>query len=676
MPLAIAALLLAASYFLGVHAGFALTLEDAPVALLWPPNALLLAALLLSPRRAWPVLIAAALPAHVLAEMSVQVPLSMVLYWFVSNVAEALIGAFAIRGYLHRPPQFDRFRDLTVFLLCAPLLGTVVSSFLDAGFVAAIGWRYSDFWTVWRTRLLSNVVATLTLVPLIVNLAQTRDWFPPQRPVRDSVETAVLLIGLWCACALVFLKQDPQPDDFMRLYMPLPFLVWAGMRLNVGGVSLCVISVAAFAIVGTLQGRGPFSTGDPLTDVTGLQVFLIIAAVSLLLQCVSLSELRNARHIAVQRGERLQLALTAARMGIWDWEVGSERLTWSNPAYDLAGQELQSETVMTRMLERVHPDDRAMVSNAFAAVSDGADHLQVEFRRLDTGEPTGGPGWTAAIGKVRDGDGPRRVLGVHMNVSERKQQELQMHQQREQLLHLSRVAMLGELSGALAHELNQPLTAVLANAQAAGRSLQHGAIVEVQEIIEDIVAENKRATEIIRRLRALFTHGETEATLVDINECVRDVLSIGHGDLVARNITAEALLAPNLPGVWADRVQLQQVLQNLILNACDAMCDNVGRERYLRVSTRLTEEGEVGIEVYDRGVGIENVQRIFEPLFTTKRHGLGLGLAICQRVVSAHRGRLWATNNPDRGATMHIVLPAADSIDKGQASADSGNQTR
>lgn len=674
MPIALSALLLAVSYFLGVHAGFALTLEHAPVAFLWPPNALLLAALLLSPRRAWPVLIAAALPAHVLAEMSVQVPLSMVLCWFVSNVAEALIGAVAIRSVLHRPPRFDRFRDLVVFLIGAPLLGTLLSSFLDASFVAAIGWRHGDFWTVWRTRMLSNALAALTLVPLIVNLAQTGGR-PIRRPaVRDIVETAVLLIGLWGTCALVFLRAQPAPDDLMRLYMPLPFLVWAAMRFSVSGVCLCVASIAAFAIAGSLLGRGPFSSGDALTDVMGLQIFLIIATVSLLLQCVSLSELRNARHIAVQRGERLQLALTAARMGIWDWKVGSHRLTWSNSSHDLVGQELQSETTMMAMLDRIHPDDRATVGAAFANVLNGADHVQVEFRWLSTSDLAGDPSWVAAIGKVSHGNVERRILGVHINVSARKQQELQMQEQRQQLSHLSRVAMLGELSGALAHELSQPLTAILANAQAARRTLLQGSVAEVQEIIEDIITDDKRAAEVIRRLRALFARGASDAAPVDINDCVRDVLSIGHGDLVARNITAEAQLARNLPDVWADRIQLQQVLLNLMLNACDAMCDNSPGERHLRVTTQLTEEGEVYLEVCDRGTGVGDIERIFEPFFTTKQHGLGLGLAICRTIVSAHRGRLWATNNPDRGATMHMVLPVEKPIAERRTPTDSGSR--
>ncbi|HEY0685656.1 MAG TPA: MASE1 domain-containing protein [Steroidobacter sp.] len=662
MPIAIGALLLAVSYFLGVHAGFALTSDHAPVALLWPPNAVLLSALLLSPKRAWPILIAVTLPAHLLAEMSAQVPMSMVLLWFVSNVTEALIGAFVIRGYLHRAPQFDRFHDLIVFLIGAVLLGAVLSSFLDTAFVAAIGWRYSDFWTVYRTRLLSNVLATLTLAPLILHLAQAGGRFTRRRGVRDQIEIAVLLIGLWGACALVFLQPHPDANDFMRPYMILPLLVWAAMRLSVSGLCLCMLSVAAFAISGLLDGRGPFAASDPAAGVVGLQLFLIISAVSLLLHCVSLGELRNAQQVAVQHGERLQLALSAARMGIWDWEVGSQRLMWSNPAYNLAGQALQYETSMTRMLERIHPDDRAAVSAAFADVANGADHLEVEFRWSGADDRGSDSGWASAIGKVSERDGGRRLLGVHVNVSERKNQEFQVQQQLNQISHLSRVAMLGELSGALAHELSQPLTAILANAQAARRWLQQGAVGEIHEVVDDIIAENKRASEVIRRLRALFARGTADSGPVDVNECVRDVLSLAHSDLVARNIMAEVRLAANLPDVWADRIQLQQVLLNLILNACDAMRENNPGERYLRISTRLTEEGEIGIEVCDRGTGIGDLEKIFEPFYTTKQHGLGLGLAICQTIVGAHRGRLWASNNSDRGATIHIILPLLTSI--------------
>src|SRR5262249_33534562 len=162
----------------------------------------------------------------------------------------------------------------------------------------------------------------------------------------------------------------------------------------------------------------------------------------------------------------------------------------------------KSETTMMEMLERIHPDDRATVSAAFSAVLDGADELEVEFRWSNPIDASGDDGWAAAIGKVAHDSEQRRILGVHINVSDRKQQEMQMQEQREQLSHLSRVAMLGELSGALAHELSQPLTAILANAQAARHRLLQGSLDEVQEIIEDIVTDNKRAGEVIRRLRA------------------------------------------------------------------------------------------------------------------------------------------------------------------------------
>jgi C4-dicarboxylate-specific signal transduction histidine kinase len=385
-----------------------------------------------------------------------------------------------------------------------------------------------------------------------------------------------------------------------------------------------------------------------------LQVFLVITAATLLLLSVSLSELRNARRIAVDGSEQLRLALDAARMGIWDWELGSDRLTWSSSEYDVVARRRQVETSVTRMLDHIHADDRQKVVDAFAAALSGVDHVEVEFRWLHAGETI----WVVAIGKVGIRGNTRRLLGVHMNVSERKEKDLQIQSQREQLVHLSRVAMLGALSGALAHELNQPLTAIMANVQAARhRALDHSS-VGVLEILEDIGAENKRAAEVIRRLRDLFVRRASDVAPVNVNECVRDVLSLSHGDLVARNVIAEVRLAHELPAVLADRVQLQQVLLNLVLNACDAMNENDPRERYLRISTHCTEQGGVGIEVSDRGVGVRDPEKIFEPYFTTKHHGLGLGLPICQTIISAHRGRLWATNNADRGATIHITLPA------------------
>jgi PAS domain S-box-containing protein len=256
------------------------------------------------------------------------------------------------------------------------------------------------------------------------------------------------------------------------------------------------------------------------------------------------------------------------------------------------------------------------------------------------------------------------VLATIVDISERKRAELEAARQRDELAHLSRVTMLGELCGSLAHELNQPLTAVLSNAQAAQRFLagEHVDLAEISEILQDIVAEDKRAGEVIQRLRLLLKKSEAQhRDSLNINEVVRDVLKLTHNDLANKNVVLDAELAQSLPTVTGDRVQLQQVLLNLVLNACDAITDCEPSDRRLRVVTKL-DNGAVRVSVSDRGGSIpeEKMDRVFEPFFTTKTDGMGLGLAICRTIISAHRGKIWATNNLDRGATFHFELPVKE----------------
>ena len=234
-------------------------------------------------------------------------------------------------------------------------------------------------------------------------------------------------------------------------------------------------------------------------------------------------------------------------------------------------------------------------------------------------------------------------------------------QQRKQLIHLSRVAMLGELSGSIAHELNQPLAAILSNAQAAQRFLAQdkASLCEVRQILKDIVDEDKRAGELIRRLRILFKKGEIELQPLDANELVLDVLRLMRSDLINRRITASSELAPQLPEVRGDRVQLQQVLLNLLINAADSTPEGASEVHPLVVRTTRIGSGEVCISVTDQGRGIPpaDLQQVFEPFMTTKTHGMGLGLTVCRTIMHAHRGRIWAENNAGPGATFHFSLP-------------------
>ena len=250
------------------------------------------------------------------------------------------------------------------------------------------------------------------------------------------------------------------------------------------------------------------------------------------------------------------------------------------------------------------------------------------------------------------------------DISARKQAETDARSQRQQLAHLSRAAVLGQLSGALAHELNQPLTSIRGNAEAGLQLLANGEhdLVEIREILRDIVQDDERAVQVIQRLRGLLRKGEIQAQAVDLNAVVRQVLDITRSDIISRNVCVETRLDPRGTLVLADRVQMQQVLLNLVINACEAMAGIAPHERKLRIATDISTGGNrVELKVQDVGCGIEpgDLERIFEPFVTTKAEGLGLGLAICRSIVHAHDGLLWADNVAEGGVILNLSLPVA-----------------
>jgi PAS domain S-box-containing protein len=251
------------------------------------------------------------------------------------------------------------------------------------------------------------------------------------------------------------------------------------------------------------------------------------------------------------------------------------------------------------------------------------------------------------------------VLASVADITERLALEREATLQREELAHLSRVGMLGELSGSMAHELNQPLAAILSNAQAAQRFLDRAQpdLDEVRASLADIVADDKRAGEVIRRLRAMLKKQAAVQRPLYLNDLVLEVLRMARSDLLNRNASAHTELASGLPLVNGDQVQLQQVLINLLLNAGDAMVGSENRD--LTIRSRLTSQGWVEVSFIDSGPGIppDDLERIFQPFVTTKRDGIGLGLAVCRSIIAAHGGRLWAENNGARGATLRFALP-------------------
>jgi signal transduction histidine kinase len=242
-----------------------------------------------------------------------------------------------------------------------------------------------------------------------------------------------------------------------------------------------------------------------------------------------------------------------------------------------------------------------------------------------------------------------------------RESEARAAEQRSELMHLGRVALVGELSAALAHETRQPLAAILTNARVARRMLELGQFdpAELGEILENIAADDLRAGTVIDHVRNLVRKEQAHWGSLSINQVVGEVLNLMRSDLQYRRVMVSTQLGEPPAIVWADRVQLQQVLLNLIINACDAMNDRQPNERLLVIST--AGDGEARIEVRDQGTGIppDALTSIFDPFVTTKHDGLGLGLAICRTIVTDHHGQMWAVNNPDRGATVIVSLPLA-----------------
>jgi signal transduction histidine kinase len=245
-------------------------------------------------------------------------------------------------------------------------------------------------------------------------------------------------------------------------------------------------------------------------------------------------------------------------------------------------------------------------------------------------------------------------------IREREQAEEAFHEQRKQLAHVTRVATAGELSGAIAHELRQPLTSILANAQAALHLLDRDGVdlEEVREILKDITRDDQQAANVIARLRSFMKEGTSRFEPLAVDAVVRDALALSKSTVDLSGVEVQTSISGELPRVWGDQVQLLQVMVNLVVNGCESMHGTPRPSRRLDLRVAPLGHSHVEILVSDHGVGLPNgsENRVFDPFFTTKEHGLGLGLAIGRSIVTAHGGRLWGENNA-RGATFHLVLP-------------------
>jgi PAS domain S-box-containing protein len=357
----------------------------------------------------------------------------------------------------------------------------------------------------------------------------------------------------------------------------------------------------------------------------------------------------------------MELACRAAKLEMWEWDVLNDEI-WVTRATDrLIGFDDSKPIKFDQYLNTVHHDDQEVMRETISHAMQESEDLQLAFRIVNH---DGQVRWLSASGKVEYGPSgkPRLVRGVSQDITESKIGETELQKHRGELAQISRISSLGQLSSALAHEINQPLGAILRNSEVAELLLTQSPSVpdELRYIIKDIRTDSKRAISVISRMRSLLQRHELKFEVLAVNELIGQVSQLLISELQARRVNWQVEIPNGLPPVHGDRIHLQQVMLNLVLNSLDALDSSTSDNRKIRIRASQVKGGMVQIELSDNGPGIEpeKLPLLFEPFFTTKKDGMGIGLAISKTIVETHGGKITAENSPGGGAVVRFTLKA------------------
>ena len=394
-------------------------------------------------------------------------------------------------------------------------------------------------------------------------------------------------------------------------------------------------------------------------------MFLIVMSVPLLLLAGVIEERTEGEMTLREREARVSLAAESADLAFWSIDFET-RETWMSEKgraiFNFAPDERLSRELF---LSRVHPEDRQSVDEAIDLARSSSKTFEFEYRLL---RPDGETRWLIARGRYAHNDrgAARELIGVAIDVTAQAKANLELRLQRVEMARMSRVSSMGELTASLAHELNQPLTAIASNAAAGRRLLAQGPPdpETFKELLADVSADARRAGDIIHGIHHFVRKSEGTRRMVDLNEIVREVLRLLHSDLLGRGTTVETELLPNLPAVLAEPVHLQQVLLNLLMNSLEAMHATPDEKRRVTICTKCDTDSSVLVSVRDYGSGLppDNLEKVFTHFYSTKPNGMGMGLTIVRSIVEAHGGKLSAENT-EEGARFSFRLPVARNSD-------------
>ena len=359
----------------------------------------------------------------------------------------------------------------------------------------------------------------------------------------------------------------------------------------------------------------------------------------------------------------LAQAQRLSHTGSFGWNVLSGEVYWSDETYRIFEYETMTKPTLQMAIDRCHPDDRMRLQQVLERAAMEKSDFTVEHRLM---MPDGSVKHIRAVARLSVGEDPQSwvYVGAVIDITERKRAEGEHERLRQleaDLAYMNRLTTMGELTASITHEINQPLAAIVTQSEAALRFLERDEpdLVEALDSLSSIRQDGMRAGEVIRGLRALARKSGPQLTRLDIDDVIGQVLAIARGELLRHDVVLRTELASGERPVLGDRVQLQQVLLNLIMNGVEAMKGVTERARELSVSSMLAEPGGVLVTIQDTGAGLDPAvaERMFQPFFTTKSDGLGMGLAICRSIVEAHGGRLWVSPRAPHGADVRFTVP-------------------
>jgi two-component system sensor kinase FixL len=461
------------------------------------------------------------------------------------------------------------------------------------------------------------------------------------------------------AIIIIFAIDTFIPFDIAIAVLYVIVVLMAANSLPRRGVILVSLACVALTVLSYMlqhgYSDGSESIGRCLVSLTAIGITTILA-----LERQRSEDARRRSETYLAEAQRL------SRTGSFSWKIATEEQYWSEEIFRIYEYDFATKPTLDLVRRRSHPDDAALLQQAFEQASSGAQNIDITHRLL---MPDGSVKHVKVLAHpARDVAGNVEYVGVLMDISAAKQAEEALQELQASLAHVTRVTTLGELTASIAHEVNQPLAAIVTNGDAGLRWLNREVpqLDEVHSAIERMIDSAKHAGEVIARLRALSRKSTSEKIRLDINEVVDEVLALIRREISVHQVWVRLDLASSLPSVFGDRVQLQQVILNLLVNSIQAMALVDDRRRELLIRSRVHNSEQVLVEVRDSGIGIdpEHVGRLFNAFFTTKADGMGMGLSICRSIIEAHGGRIWASPNAGRGTIIQFTLPAlrADAV--------------